>query len=151
MARPNRFELLIPIFVVGVIRCPNQDVAYGAGFMTLDKEPIVFQVPDFGNRFWVYAHYDARTDELSEIGEQYGTKPGFYMMVGPNWKGDKPANITAVVRSSTSLVFAVPRIFVDDSAEDQKAVQPTISRSGTRPASPRTATGCRTARCLQSS
>ena len=73
------------------IACPNQDVAYGAGFMTLDKEPIVFQVPDFDNRFWVYAHYDARTDELSEIGKQYGTKPGFYMMVGPNWKGETPA------------------------------------------------------------
>jgi hypothetical protein len=41
-------------------------------------------------------------------------------MVGPNWKGDKPANITAVVRSSTSLVFAVARIFIDDSPEDEK-------------------------------
>ena len=110
------------------IACPNQDVAYGAGFMTLDKEPIVFQVPDFGDRFWVYAHYDARTDEFSEIGKAYGTKPGFYMMVGPNWKGETPAGITAVVRSSTSLAFVVPRIFIDDSAEDQKAVQPVISQ-----------------------
>ena len=48
------------------VTCTNQDVVYGAGFMTLDKEPIVFQVPDFGDRFWVYAHYDARTDEFSE-------------------------------------------------------------------------------------
>src|SRR6185503_13356932 len=46
------------------IACPNQDVAYGAGFMTLEKEPIVFQVPDFAERFWVYALYDARTDEF---------------------------------------------------------------------------------------
>jgi hypothetical protein len=60
------------------IACPNQDVVYGAGFFTLDKEPIVFQVPDFGDRFWVYALYDARTDEFSKIGKQYGTKPGFY-------------------------------------------------------------------------
>ena len=110
------------------IACPNQDVAYSAGFMTLDKEPIVFQVPDFGDRFWVYAHYDARTDEFSGIGKQYGTKPGFYLMVGPNWKGETPAGITAVVRSSTSLVFAVRRIFMDDTAEDQKAIQPVISQ-----------------------
>ena len=82
--------------------------------LDLDKEPIVFQVPDFGDRFWVYALYDARTDEFSEIGKQYGTKPGFYLMVGPNWKGETPAGITAVVRSSTSLAFAVPRIFMDD-------------------------------------
>jgi hypothetical protein len=111
-----------------IIACPNQDVAYGAGWMTLDKEPIVFQVPDFGDRFWVYAHYDARTDEFSEIGRQYGTKPGFYLMVGPDWKGETPAGITAVVRSSTSLAFVIPRIFIDDSAEDQKAVQPLLSQ-----------------------
>ena len=101
---------------------------YGAGYMALDKEPIVFQVPDFGDRFWVYAHYDARTDEFSEIGKQYGTKPGFYMMVGPNWKGEKPAGITAVVRSSTSGAFAIPRIFMDDTEADLKAIQPLISQ-----------------------
>ena len=33
------------------------------------------------------ALYDARTDQVSELGQQYGTKPGFYMVVGPNWKG----------------------------------------------------------------
>ena len=41
------------------VTCTNQDVVYGAGYFALDKEPIVFQVPDFGDRFWVYAHYDA--------------------------------------------------------------------------------------------
>jgi hypothetical protein len=110
------------------IVCPNQDVVYGAGFSALDKEPTVFQVPDFGKRFWVYALYDQRTDEIAEIGQQYGTKPGFYMMVGPNWKGEAPAGINAVVRSSTNLVFAVPRIFKDDTAEDTKAVQPLIDQ-----------------------
>jgi hypothetical protein len=110
------------------VTCANQDVVYGTGYMGLDKEPIVFQVPDFGDRFWVYAHYDARTDEFSEIGKAYGTKPGFYLMVGPNWKGDTPAGITAVVRSSTSLVFVIPRIFMDDTPEDKAAVQPLISQ-----------------------
>lgn len=110
------------------IACPNQDVVYGTGFFTLDKEPIVFQVPDFGDRFWVYALYDARTDEFSEIGRQYGTKPGFYLMAGPSWQGETPAGITAVVRSSTTVVFAIPRIFMDDTPEDQKAVQPVISQ-----------------------
>ncbi len=40
------------------IACPNQDVTYGAGFTSLDQEPTVFQVPDFGDRFYVYALYD---------------------------------------------------------------------------------------------
>ena len=110
------------------IACPNQDVVYGAGFSALDKEPTVFQVPDFGDRFWVYALYDQRTDEIAQIGKQYGTKPGFYLVVGPNWKGEVPAGINAVVRSSTNLVFAVPRIFKDDTAEDTKAVQPLLNQ-----------------------
>jgi hypothetical protein len=33
------------------IACPNQDVAYGAGFFDPDQGPAVIQVPDFGNRF----------------------------------------------------------------------------------------------------
>jgi len=110
------------------IACPNQDVTYGAGFMALDKGPVVFQVPNFGDRFWVYALYDARTDEFSEVGKQYGTKPGFYMMVGPKWKGEKPAGIIAVLQSSTSVAFAVPRIFMDDTAEDHAAIQPVLSQ-----------------------
>jgi hypothetical protein len=37
------------------VACPNQDVAYGVAFLSLDDEPFVIQVPDFGDRFWVYA------------------------------------------------------------------------------------------------
>ena len=110
------------------VTCPNQDVVYGAGYFALDKEPVVFQVPDFGDRFWVYALYDARTDEFSEIGKPYDTKPGFYLMVGPNWKGQAPAGINAVIRSSTELGFAIPRIFKEDTAEDTKAIQPVLNQ-----------------------
>jgi hypothetical protein len=110
------------------VTCPNQDVVYGAGYFALDKEPVVFQVPDFGDRFWVYALYDGRTDEFSEIGKPYGTKPGFYLIVGPDWKGATPAGINAVVRSSTELGFAIPRIFKDDTVEDTKAIQSVLNQ-----------------------
>jgi hypothetical protein len=110
------------------IVCPNQDVVYGAGFTALDKEPTVFQVPDFGDRFYVYALYDQRTDEIARIGQQYGTKPGFYMIAGQNWKGEVPKGINAVLRSSTDLVFCVPRVFKESSAEDTAAVQPLLNQ-----------------------
>ena len=112
-----------------IIACANQDVADGAGFLdNLDNAPIVFQVPDFGDRFWVYALYDARTDQLSNIGKQYGTKPGFYMLVGSNWKGETPKEITAVLRSSTTVVFAIPRVFMDDTPEEPRR-NPTAAQS----------------------
>ncbi|MFM0500762.1 DUF1254 domain-containing protein [Paraburkholderia caffeinilytica] len=110
------------------VTCTNQDVVYGAGYLALDKQPVVFQVPDFGDRFWVYALYDARTDEFSNIGKAYGTKPGFYLLVGPNWKGETPAGIAGVIRSPTEFAFAAPRVFRDDTSEDLKAVQVVLNQ-----------------------
>jgi hypothetical protein len=110
------------------VACPNQDVAYGFGVSQLDMEPIVLQVPDFGDRFWVYALYDQRTDEFSSLGKAYGTKAGFYLVVGPNWKGETPKGITAVLRSSTNMVLTVPRAFMDDTAQDRAAIQPVLNQ-----------------------
>ena len=64
------------------VACPNQDVVYGGGPLTLDVSPVV-QVPDFGSRFWVYQVVDLRTDSFAELGAMYGTKPGFYLLSGP--------------------------------------------------------------------
>ncbi|GGP26756.1 DUF1254 domain-containing protein [Silvimonas amylolytica] len=110
------------------VTCPNQDVVYGLGFFSLDQEPVVIQVPDFGDRFWVYALYDQRTDQFAELGKPYQTKPGFYLLVGPTWQGEKPAGITAVIRSSTPLANAIPRVFQNDNAQDRKAIQPVINQ-----------------------
>jgi hypothetical protein len=110
------------------VTCPNQDVVYGLGFFSLDEEPVVIQVPDFGSRFWVYALYDARTDQFADLGKPYGSKPGFYLLVGPKWKGEKRAGIQAVFRSPTELANAIPRVFMNDTPEDRKAIQPFLDQ-----------------------
>ena len=115
------------------VACPNQDVAYGAGFYSLDEEPVVIQVPDFGDRFWIYALYDARTDQFGELGKPYGTKPGFYLLVGPNWNDKIPAGITAIIRSSTEYGFAGPRVFMNDTDEDRAAIKPLVNQINAYP------------------
>ena len=110
------------------VTCPNQDVVYGLGFFSLDEEPVIAQVPDFGDRFWVYALYDARTDQFAELGKAYKTKPGFYLLVGPSWKGEKPAGVEAVIRSRTAVANAIPRVFMDDTPEDRQAIQKVINQ-----------------------
>jgi hypothetical protein len=52
----------------------------------------------------------------------YGTTPGFYLLAGPNWKGETPKGITQVFRASTTG-FVAPRIFQDDTPEDKQAIQ----------------------------
>lgn len=110
------------------VATPNQDVVYGFGLFSLEKEPAVFQVPDFADRFWVYQLGDQRTDTLGGVGKMYGTKPGFYMVVGPNWKGTVPRGIKGVFRSPTNLAYVIPRAFLDDTAQDRKAIQPLVSQ-----------------------
>jgi len=110
------------------VTCPNQDTVYGAGFQRLDTKPVVVQVPDFGGRFYTFQITDARTDSLASIGKQYATKPGFYLLVGPNWKGDVPAGVNAVFRSQTDLVAIFPRVFQDDTPEDKVAIQPLLNQ-----------------------
>jgi len=103
--------------------CPNQDVVYGVGVLALDLSPVVIQVPDFGDRFWVYQAVDLRTDSFADLGKMYGTTPGFYLFVGPDWKGECPKGITKIFRASTNTGYVMPRVFQDDSSEDNKAVQ----------------------------
>lgn len=109
------------------VACPNQDVVYGGGPLALDVSPVVVQVPDFGSRFWVYQVVDLRTDSFADLGAMYGTKSGFYLLVGPTWRGAVPAGITKVFRSGTNTGFFAPRAFQDDTPEDKRAIQDVIS------------------------
>jgi hypothetical protein len=111
-----------------LVACPNQDVVYGAGFLALDQSAVVLQVPDFGDRFWVYQVVDSRTDGFAQLGAMYGTTPGFYLLVGPTWDGDVPAGITEVFRSSTSTGNVIPRVFLNDDDADRAAIQDVLQR-----------------------
>jgi hypothetical protein len=84
---------------------------------------VVVQVPDFADRFFTYQMVDHRTDSFASIGKQYGTKPGFYLLVGPNWNSNPPSGINAVYKSSTDLAAVFPRVFQDDTPEDKAAIQ----------------------------
>ena len=63
---PGRLGGVLPVAPIGYVSmltdyiapdqrfvtCPNQDTVYGAGFLALDKLPVVVQLPDFGTRFF---------------------------------------------------------------------------------------------------
>lgn len=110
------------------IACPNQDVVYGLGFFSLNEQPVIIQVPEIKDRFWVYAIYDQRTDQVGKLGRSYNSKPGFYLLVGPEWNGEKPEGVVEVIQSPTDLANCIPRLFMDDTDEDRAALQPIINQ-----------------------
>lgn len=110
------------------VTCPNQDVVYGLGYGALDDQPVVLQVPDFGDRFWMCAAWDARTDAFAKLGSRYATPPGFYLLVGPDWNDKVPDGIAGAFRSPTDLVAFCPRIFLAETVDDRRAIQPVLDR-----------------------
>jgi hypothetical protein len=126
----NRFAMLTDYITPDqrLVACPNQDVVYGAGSLALDITPVVIQVPDFGDRFWVYQVVDLRTDAVVQLGKMYGTTPGFYMVVAPNWNGGVSRGITKVFRSPTNTGFIAPRVFQDDTPDDKRAIQSVLEQ-----------------------
>jgi hypothetical protein len=104
-----------------LVPCPNRDVLYGFGIFDLADTPVILQVPDFGDRFWLYQLGDQRTDGFAEIGSMYGTRPGCYLVVGPGWAGGAPPGIVGVLRSPTRHAYCIPRVFFSTAPGDRDA------------------------------
>ena len=111
-----------------VVACPNQDVVYGFAILDFSKDAIIVQVPDFGDRFWVYQVCDQRTDGFASLGKMYGSKSGFYLLAGKDWNGKIPEGIEKVFRCPTTYGVIIPRAFQTDDSADKKAIQSTLQQ-----------------------
>ncbi len=111
-----------------LVACPNQDVVYGFGVIDAEQGPTVIQVPDFGDRFWVYQAVDQRTDSFVRLGAMYGTAPGHYLLAPAGWDGPVPDGIAGTFTFDTRIAACAPRVFMDDTEEDRAAIQPIIDQ-----------------------
>ncbi|CCH78532.1 hypothetical protein BN12_30058 [Nostocoides japonicum T1-X7] len=111
-----------------LVACPNQDLVYGFGVIDAHAGPSVVQVPDFGDRFWVYQVVDQRTDSFVRLGAMYDTTPGLYLLAHVDWDGEVPDCITDTFRFDTRIAVCIPRIFMDDTDADRAAIQPIINQ-----------------------
>lgn len=130
LSPPNQLCMLTDYIKPGEreVACPNQDVVYGFGVTDFSQDAMVVQVPDFGDRFWVYQVCDQRTDGYASLGKMYGSKPGFYLLTGPAWNGKVPAGITRVFTCPTTLGVVIPRVFQTDDPADKLSIQPVIQQ-----------------------
>jgi hypothetical protein len=90
---------------------PNSDTPYSTMFMDLRAEPIVLSVPAVEkSRYFSVMLCDGNTFNYGYIGSRAtGNEPGDYLVVGPDWKGETPAGIKKVFRSSTQFSAAAYR------------------------------------------
>ncbi|MBY5863640.1 DUF1254 domain-containing protein [Rhizobium leguminosarum] len=87
---------------------PNSDTPYSILWLDLRAEPMVISVPMVEKeRYYSVQLIDGNTYNFGYIGSRTtGSEPGSYLVVGPDWKGEKPDGIKQVFTSTTPFVFA---------------------------------------------
>ncbi len=89
----------------------NSDTPYSMAWLDLRAEPIVVSVPDVDpKRYYSVMLVDSNLYNYGYIGSRAtGSKAGSYLIVPPDWNGDKPEGIDAVFQSSTPFTLAAFR------------------------------------------
>ncbi len=90
---------------------PNADTPYSMIWLDLRAEPMVISVPAVPEeRYYSVQLIDGNTYNYGYIGSRAtGNDAGSYLVVGPAWKGDKPAGIKKVFESTTPFALTVIR------------------------------------------
>jgi hypothetical protein len=100
---------------------PNNDTIYGQGIFDLGREPVVIQTPTNApnGHYWTIQIADVFTTVVHQLGSAAGTPGGKYLMVGPGWSGDKPADFIGILRMPTNVGMVVPRSFAAHTPESK--------------------------------
>jgi hypothetical protein len=139
---PNRFSPARSLLGPEVkFVSPNNDTLYLNAACDVSGEPLVMQVPDTNDRYYVLQFVDAWSNNFAYVGRRAtGTAAGEYLLAGPGYSGDVPTGM-AVVEAPSTIFTIVGRLQVDGEADlpavhalqDQFTLRPLSSVSGTAP------------------
>jgi hypothetical protein len=106
---------------------PNSDTPYSFVCLDLRAEPWVVSVPEVEKeRYFSVQMVDWNTFNFGYIGSRAtGNAAGDFLVVGPDWKGQAPAGIKGVLRSSSQFAIAIIRtqLFGPDDMKNVAKIQ----------------------------
>jgi hypothetical protein len=115
------YEIITPDFKDVV--SPNVDTVYCTAWLDLSRNPVVLNVPDTNDRYYVMQLMDAYTNTFCSIGRRTtGTGTGKFAIVGPNWKGVLPSGLKAV-KSPTNTVWIIGRVMAKGEDDMDNAIR----------------------------
>lgn len=95
----------------------NRNTLYSVGWIDLSQGPVVFEIPDMGDRYYVMPLLDAWTNTFASLGSRTtGQGAQKYFIANAAWQGDTPDGYELII-SPTNMVWITGRIQAD-SAED---------------------------------
>ncbi len=111
-------SLSTPSLKLGVT--PNNDTLYSSCFYQLKNEPLVLTIPDIQDRYYSVQIVDGNLSNVAYLGTRAtDSQPGKYALVGPDWTGDLPADITRIDVPTNEGFFAL-RILTDGGKDTEE-------------------------------
>lgn len=104
------------------VTAPNADTLYSLAWLDLSKEPMVFSIPDAGDRYFLMPMLSGWTDVFEVPGKRTtGDKAQTYVITGPSFAGKLPAGIKEY-KAPTNMVWLLGRTYCSGTPEDYKKV-----------------------------
>ena len=87
---------------------PNSDTPYSLAWLDLRPEPMVITLPKIEpDRYYSVQLIDLYTHNFGYLGTRsFGNEGGDFLIAGPDWRGEKPAGIRAVIPCETQIMYA---------------------------------------------
>jgi hypothetical protein len=114
---------------------PNNDTIYGAGFADLTTEPAVVQTPSESpeGHYWTIQIVDLFTNVIHQLGSASKSPGGKYLLVGPDWKGERPEGFVEVLHSPTNIAGVFGRSFAANAPESKVTARKVLNQIGIVP------------------
>lgn len=90
---------------------PNSDTPYSYAWIDLRAEPIVITLPKVEEkRYYSVQLIDLYTHNFGYLGSRsFGNEGGDFLITGPEWNGEKPDGIKAVIPCETQIFYSLFR------------------------------------------
>jgi hypothetical protein len=123
-----------------IVVTPNNDTFYGVAFLDLGHEPVVVQTPADvpAGHYWTMQIADIYTNVIYQLGSASKTPGGKFLLVGPDWTGEKPEGFVDVLRLPTNYGGVFPRSFAARTPEAEARAIAVLDQMGVYPLSQNT-------------
>lgn len=101
----------------------NVDTYYSSCWMNLEKEPLVFQIPNTNDRYYLMPMLDAWSNVFFCPGKRNtGTEAQTYLITGPGWNGQIPDGMQQV-KAPTNMIVLLGRTQVNSEKDGADVVR----------------------------
>jgi hypothetical protein len=120
-------ESRLPDYTFTAVVLPSTTTLYASAFLNLQAEPIVLHIPNMEGRFFIMQMLDAWTEvSLQSPGPRQSSKPGDYLLVGPDYTGTPPSGFQAVIKIPTNSMWIIGRIYTTGTDADVEDIKNNI-------------------------